>query len=198
MIERLDQLTLQQLIDLTCGDHGVLLTGEERPAERDLLERAASIMNEYKSIAMPVQARMAMVEGERREKLRMKEKCARICLVLCSQGRADMAREVLLDLDVPSSLLSTDEAVSRRSQALLDEALFEIGRMEEQGGGGSHRSAADVRRSWMSEIAYVMSVLKLSIDPPGISAAIYANLVRQAAERARQLAKMPPLMGMFM
>ena len=50
----------------------------------------------------------------------------------------------------------------------------------------------------MSEVAYVMSVFKMSIDPRSTNAAIYANLVRQSAERMRQLAKMPPMARMLM
>ena len=38
----------------------------------------------------------------------------------------------------------------------------------------------------------------MSIDPATTNAAVFANLVRQAVERNKQLAKMPPMMSMFM
>jgi hypothetical protein len=38
----------------------------------------------------------------------------------------------------------------------------------------------------------------MSIDPATTNAAVYANLVHQAVERNKQMAKMPPMMGMFM
>lgn len=201
MKERLDELTLQELIDLSCGNHKVLLRGGERPSAVDILDRAAAIMSEYKSIAMPVQAKMDLVEGEQLEKLRIREKCGRICLLLCEQGRADMAREVLFEMDVNVSLLTTDEAVRTKCKAVINEAQFEIGRINEQDRERSSKKTSGpdgMRKAWMSEVAYVMSVFKMSIDPRSTNAAIYANLVRQSAERMRQLAKMPPMARMLM
>ena len=43
-----------------------------------------------------------------------------------------------------------------------------------------------------------MSVFRMNIDPTTTNAAIYANLVNQAGERSKMLAKMPSMMGMFM
>lgn len=198
---RLDQLTLQQLIDLTCGDSSVLLEGDERPPEAVMLKMAAAILAEYKSIAAPKQAKVELAEAEELTKLRMKEKCLRICHALCTQGRQDMAREVLLELDVSPDLIADDAQVESRCRAMLDEVRYEIERTAElakekeaQRGHGT----PDVRKAWLAEVASVMSVLKMPIDPGTINAAIYANLVNQAAERAKALAKMPPMAGMFM
>ena len=196
MKERLDQLTLQQLIDLSCGDGTVLLDDGETADEAAMVARAAVIMNEYKSIADPVRAKMDMTEAERETKLRMKERCARLCLVLCSQGRADMAREVLLMLDVPGTLLDGDEQVRVRSRAIVDECRYELERLGEKGGGA--KAASDPRRAWMSEVAFVMATLKMGLDTRTTNAAIYANLVRQAVERVKAMAKAPPMARMFM
>ena len=195
MKERLDQLTLQQLIDLSCGDGSVLLDDGETADEAAMVARAASIMNEYKSIADPVRAKMDMTEAERETKLRMKERCARLCLVLCSQGRADMAREVLLMLDVPGTLLDGDEQVRVRSRAIVDECRYELERLGE---GGKDKKVSDPRRAWMSEVAFVMATLKMGLDTRTTNAAIYANLVRQAVERVKALTKAPPMARMFM
>lgn len=59
-------------------------------------------------------------------------------------------------------------------------------------------SESKLRKSWYGEVAYVMSSMKMSVDPPHVNAAIYANLVRQAVERNKQLAKMPPMAGMLL
>ena len=60
------------------------------------------------------------------------------------------------------------------------------------------QSPDEKRKAWFGEIAFVMSTLKMSIDPATTNAAVFANLVRQAVERNKQLAKMPPMMSMFM
>lgn len=199
MKQRLDQLTLQQLIDLSCGDGSVLLDKGEKAGEAEMLKAAAAIMAEYKAIASPSQAKMDMLEREQVSKLRMKEKCANICLLLCSQERYDMAREVLVELDVPEDLLQYDEAVRVRSQAILDEARFELGRISEREKGQSEkRQHGDLRKTWLSEVAFVMSQLKMAIDMNTLNAAVYANLVHQAVERTKALAKMPPMAKMFM
>lgn len=200
MIERLDQLTLQNLIDLSCGDRSVLLVGDEKPDEADIMERAGKILDEYKSIASPNQAKMDMIEAEEMTKFRMKEKCLRICLALCCQGRPDMARNVLLELDVSPGHIDTDENVLKRCKAMLDEVVYEIKRHEElkRENGDKAVSEAEARKSWYAEIAFVMSSLKMSIDPATVNAAVYANLVNVARERNKALAKMPPSLGMFL
>jgi len=201
MIERLDQLTLKDLIGLSCGERSVLIVGDEKPTEAEMLARAAKILAEYKETASPEQAKMDVTEGEELTKLQMKEKCLRICLALCVQERPDMAKEVMLELDVPEEFLSDPEKINKRCRAMLDETEYEIKRIEELNGDRAVKKAKttdDVRRAWMSEVAYVMSTLKMAIDPATTNAAIYANLVAQANERNKQLAKMPPMMGMFM
>ena len=200
MIERLDQLTLQQLIDLSCGDKSVLIQGDEKPEAKELSKRAVAIMAEYKAIASPVQSKIDLNEKEKLSKLGIKSRCASICLYLCSQGRSDLAREVLVELNVDESCLNTDEDIIKHCQSILGEVEFEIGRIadrKEKRSGKSRKSPEGTRKSWYSEIASVMGVFRMSIDL-STNAAIYANLVRQAVERNKALAKLPPSARMFM
>jgi hypothetical protein len=201
MKTRLDQLTLHNLIELSCGDSSVLLDKDEAPTENVKLACAQQIMSEYKELATPTQAKMDMIEAEEQQKLRMKEKCLHICLALISQERSDMAKDVLLELDVNENLLKSEEAIKSRCNAMLDEVKYEIKRLAElaeERGQKKQQTVTEIRKAWFGEIAFVMSTLKMSIDPATTNAAVYANLVRQAVERNKQLAKMPPMMSMFM
>lgn len=201
MKTRLDQLTLHNLIELSCGDSSVLLDKDEAPTENVKLACAQQIMSEYKELATPTQAKMDMIEAEEQQKLRMKEKCLHICLALISQERSDMAKDVLLELDVNENLLKSEEAIKSRCNAMLDEVKYEIKRLHElaeERGQKKQQTVTEIRKAWFGEIAFVMSTLKMSIDPATTNAAVYANLVRQAVERNKQLAKMPPMMSMFM
>ena len=201
MKTRLDQLTLRDLIELSCGDASVLLDKGETPAESVKIACARQIMTEYKELATPAQAKMDLIDEEDMQKLQMKERCLRICLALISQQHADMAKEVLIELDVSEEFLKDDEAIKNRCQAMLDETLYEIKRqneLAEERGVKIQKTADDMRRSWYGEIAFVMSTFKMSLDPATTNAAVYANLVRQAVERNKQLAKMPPMMSMLM
>ena len=194
MKTRLDQLTLHDLIELSCGDSSVLHDKDEAPTENVKLACTRQIMSEYKELATPIQAKMDMIEAEEQQKLLMKEKCLNICLALISQKRSDMAKDVLLELDVNENLLKSEDAITSRCNAMLDEVKFEIKRLTEL----AEQTATEMRKAWFGEIAFVMSTLKMSIDPATTNAAVYANLVRQAVERNKQLAKMPPMMSMFM
>ena len=201
MKTRLDQLTLRELIELSCGDSSVLLDNGETPSEQGKLACARQILAEYKELASPNQAKKDMIEAEELTKLRMKDKCLRICLALCSQERPDMARDVLLELDVKPNLIDTDEKVQPRCKAMLADVEYEIKRIEELNEEDASKKVAnpeDARKTWYSEIAFVMSMLKMSIDPASVNAAIYANLVHAATERSRAMAKMPASLGLFM
>ena len=201
MKPRLDQLTLHDLIELSCGDSSVLLDKDETPTENVKLACAQQIMSEYKELATPTQAKIDMIEAGEQQKLRMKEKCLHICLALISQERSYMAKDVLLELDVNENLLKSEEAIKSRCNAMPDEVKYEIKRLAElaeERGQKQQQTVTDIRKAWFGEIAFVMSTLKMSIDPATTNAAVYANLVRQAMERNKQLAKMPPMMSMFM
>lgn len=201
MKTRLDQLTLRELIELSCGDSSVLLDKGETPSEQVKIACASQILAEYKELASPNQAKKDMIEAEELTKLRMKDKCLRICLALCTQERTDMARDVLLELDVNPNLIDTDEKVQPRCKAMLADVEYEIKRIEELNEEDARKKVAkpeDARKTWYSEIAFVMSMLKMSIDPEVVNAAIYANLVHAATERSRAMAKMPASMGLFM
>lgn len=201
MKTRLDQLTLHDLIELSCGDSSVLLDKDDTLTENVKLACAQQIMSEYKELATPTQAKIDMIEAEEQQKLRMKEKCLHICLALISQERSDMAKDVLLELDVNENLLKSEEAIKSRCKAMLDEVKYEIKRLAElaeERGQKKQQTASEMRKGWFGEIAFVMSTLKMAIDPAVTNAAVYANLVRQAVERNKQLAKMPSMMSMFM
>lgn len=198
MKERLDQLTLAEFIELSCGDAKVLLEKHEVGNDEKLLKVASNLMGEYKGIASPTKAKMDLIDAEDGAKLVMKEKCARILVMLCTQGHHEMTIEVLQELDIDTSSLNTNEKIEVRCKALLDEAMFDLKRFEEsqkdKDDKGKKKDVNSIRKAWNSEIAYVMSTLRMPIDIHNTSAAIYANLVRQAGERAKALAKIPAMM----
>lgn len=202
MIERLDQLMLKDLIELSCGNANVLLERHEVGEEKKMLRLAARLMDEYKSIASPTKAKVDLIDAEDGQKLMMREKCARILVMLCEQKHSEMTIDVLKELDIDTESLTTPEKITSRCKALLNEAVYDLERYEEQQDEKRKRkgvSDADrVRRSWNSEIAHVMTTLRMSIDPATTNAAIYANLVNQANQRVKALAKAPAMMGMFM
>ena len=199
MRKRLDQLTLRELIELSCGDISVILEQGESPDAGEMSKTAASILAEYKSIASPVQARMDLSEREKTTKLTIKERCARIAMALCQSGRADDAREILVAMGIGEEHLKTEESILARCQAVIGEVDYESQRIAEYNAKRAKKQMGvdQVRHSWYAEIASVMSILKVPVDM-GINACVYANLVHQAVERNKAMAKMPPMAGFLM
>lgn len=194
MIERLDQLTLRDLIEVSCGDISPLGIEDELEA----VKTANRIMDEYMSISQPVRAKMSLSEREDTTKMAMREKCLRICKLLVDLGHAEKAKEVLIDLGVDEAHLKDNDAIAIRCKAMLDDVQFEMRRAKEaeEQNPKPKQSQDQLRKGWYSEIAFVMSILKMSFDMD-VNAAIYANLVHQAVERSKMMAKAPQ-MGMFM
>lgn len=53
MIERLNQLSLYDFIELSCGDCSVLLSPDEDINEMELKKRSSDLIIEYKKITNP-------------------------------------------------------------------------------------------------------------------------------------------------
>lgn len=195
MIQRLDQLSLQKFIELSCGDISVLKEHDDEN-EKDLASKAVELVGEYKAIASPSKAKIEMLDSEQEQKLLMKEKCTRILLALCMSGHIDFALEILAELDVDVSKLDTPDKVIKKCTAMNNDAKYELELLVERKRDENvkPKDAATARKEWHGEIAWVMSVFKMSIDINTVNAAIYANLVQQAVQRKKRLAKMPPLM----
>ena len=197
MIERLDQIMLKDFIELSCGNPKVLLEKHEVPNEEKMVKLAAKLMHEYKSIASPNKAKIDLIDAEDETKLQMKEKCARILVMLCEMKHPEMAVEILEELEIETKSLNTPEKIAVRCQALLNEAKYDLERFresqEEKKRGKPKDNVTRIRDSWNKEIAYVMATLRMSIDPATTNTAIYANLVHQAEVRAKQMAKMPSM-----
>ena len=197
MKERLDQLMLQDFIELSCGNPKVLLEKHEIANEEKMVKLAAKLMHEYKTIASPNKAKIDLIDAEDETKLTMKERCARILVMLCEMKHSEMAVEILEELEIETKSLNTPEKIAARCQALLNEAKYDLERFresqEEKKKGKPKNDANRIRDSWNREIAYVMATLRMSIDPATTNTAIYANLVHQAEVRAKQMAKMPPM-----
>lgn len=198
MIQRLDQLSLQKFIELSCGDTSVLKEPDEEVNEKELADKAVELVNEYKTISTPGKAKIEMLDNEQEQKLLMKEKCTRILLALCLNGHVDFALEILPELDVDTSQLDTPDKIIKKCTALNNDAKYELELIAERKRDGAPAKVKDgnaVRKEWQGEIAWVMSVFRMSIDQNTINAAIYANLVQQAVHRMKQLSKMPRMLG---
>lgn len=199
MKSRLDQISIKQFIELACGDTSVLLSDGEDVDAAAVAKASTNLLRDFKRIALPSRAKMDMLDAEDGNKLVMKEKCLRICMALCDQGKHEYAKEVLAELEVNVSTLDTPDKVARTCKAMLNDVVYEVERMQEhldeRKNGAAKQDASQMRNEWYKEVAWVMTVFKMSIDVDNVNACVYANLVFQASERMKQLAKAPRGLG---
>lgn len=181
MIERLNQITLNDFIELSCGNYACLLSGRGSVSESMLKEMASKLIIEYRSIVNPSGMQAMIMDKEDMVKERAKLLSLRICQTLVSLGFYDDVRQVLGQLNVDIRDMSDEQVISKLDY-LLHSAIFEQKRNEERRSEehkGSKATPEQIRSSFDAEIAFLMTFFKMSIDSRVINAAVYANIVHQ-------------------
>mgnify|MGYP000749507527 CR=1 FL=1 len=113
MIERLNQITLNDFIELSCGNYACLLSGREFVSESTLKEIASKLLIEYRSIVNPSNMKVMVMDKEDMLKERAKLLSLRICQALVSLGFYDDARQVLGQLNVDPQNMSDEQVISK-------------------------------------------------------------------------------------
>ena len=94
MIERLNQITLSDFIELSCGNYACLLSDCKSMSESTLKEIASKLLVEYRSIVNPSNMKAMVMDKEDMLKERAKLLSLRICQALVSLGFYDDVRQV--------------------------------------------------------------------------------------------------------
>ena len=131
MIERLNQITLNDFIELSCGNYACLLSGRGSVSESMLKEMASKLIIEYRSIVNPSGMQAMIMDKEDMVKERAKLLSLRICQTLVSLGFYDDVRQVLGQLNVDIRDMSDEQVISKLDY-LLHSAIFEQKRNEER------------------------------------------------------------------
>lgn len=182
MIERLNQISLNDFIELSCGNYNCLLFDGEAATEEELKERATKLIVNYRNIVNPSGMKAMLLDKEDIVKERAKLLSLRICQTLVSINCYDDVREILLLFGVDARGMN-DELVKNKLENLLHTAIFEQKRNKErrqEDNKGDKATPEQIRSSFDSEIAFLMTYFKMNIDSRIINAAVYANIVHQA------------------
>jgi hypothetical protein len=182
MIERLNQISLNYFIELSCGNYNCLLFDGETASEEELKERAIKLIVDYRKIVNPSGMKALMLDKEDLVKERVRLLCLRICRNLISINCYDDVREVLKQFDIDTWNMSEEQIISKIDN-MLRTAIFEQKRNEErrkEEGKSSKATPEQIHSSFDTEIAFLMTYFKMNIDPRIINAAVYANIVHQA------------------
>ena len=182
MIERLNQIPLNDFIELSCGNYNCLLFNGEEVTKEELKERATKLIVDYRNIVNPSGMKALVLDKEDLVKERARLLSLRICQTLISINCFDDVREVLKLFDVDTRNMSEEQLIFKIDN-MLRSAIFEQKRNEErrkEEGEDKRATPEQIRSSFDTEIAFLMTYFKMNIDSRMINAAVYANIVHQA------------------
>lgn len=182
MIERLNQISLSDFIDISCGEYLCLLSENESKSEEELKERAQKLIIDYRNITNSSGVKALILDKEDIMKERTRLLLLRICQTLIAACSFDEVREVLMQMEVNAHNMDNEQLKSKLDY-MLHIAIFEQKRNEErriEEHSEKKATPEQIRSSFDSEIAFLMTYFKMNIDAHAVSAAVYANIVHQA------------------
>lgn len=182
MIERLNKISLSDFIDISCGEYLCLLSENESKSEEELKERASKLIIDYRNITNSSGVKALILDKEDIMKERTRLLLLRICQTLIAVCSFDEVREVLMQMEVNAHNMDNEQLKSKLDY-MLHIAIFEQKRNEErriEEHSEKKATPEQIRSSFDSEIAFLMTYFKMNIDAHAVSAAVYANIVHQA------------------
>lgn len=187
MIERLEQLTMAQFIEMAGGKFSVLCKPHEVVSPKKLATAARNIAMEYRGIADPTGAQSYLRRREEMLKSKIEVTIFSMCRNLVGMKRYDAVREVLTEYGRDAAKLKDGQldgiVTAKLERAKRAVAEYDADKTE------SESAETSVGRQFDMQTAALMAYFKFQIDVTTIKATVYANLVaRQNRELKAQLA----------
>lgn len=176
-IERLDQLTMVQFMDIACGDY-MILGGDA--------VKAAELIDAFHLISDPAGYHALLCEKVESARRRAKILLYSYLLALLSLDAVDEVRAILVDVGkTRASRMEPDGMRLQVEQFLRSEkaALERAGQEKKD----EPQDAKQLRAYFYTEVSVLMRHFKMPIDLHVTNAEVYANLRRQADEDAKAM-----------
>ncbi len=187
MIEKLEQLTIGQFVDLVCGDTSVLTSKREIVNEAVLVIAMRNIVFEYKEIVDNAGVKGYLSSVEELVKAKISVVVFQMCLNLVALSEHDRAREVLIEYGINANSMN-DQRVTAEIKSRLERAKSTIAKIENENKKDTSESI-NIRREFDAQTAALMAHFKFQIDTSTMKATVYAHLVdRHNKEIKAQLA----------
>jgi hypothetical protein len=192
MIERLEQLTMAQFIDLACGDMSVLHPYREIVTPAKVATAAKNIIYEYRTIVDEAGVKSFISSIEETTKANMEVVIFKICTNMIAIGEFERVREILNEYGVNADSMShrrlTAEVKSRLGRA---KRRMECAERADKENENKETDKTELRTSFDVQTAALMAHFKFQIDISTMKATLYAHLVsRFNREVKAQLAAM--------
>lgn len=179
MIERLNQLSLAQFIELSCGNNSVLLQENEIVPDTVVKQTASRLILEYRMLINPTGVKAMISEKETILRVDARIFLLKLCISLCIIEGYEEVREVLKE--IRSVMNVSDKQLKNTVEDMLREAEFYKKRTEDMIiSDNPVINENTIRASFDSEIAFIITYFKMQIDINSMNAAVYANIVHRA------------------
>lgn len=189
MKTRLEQLTVNELIELMSGNTSVLKSGREQISKKKLATTMRDIIFEYNLISDPVGARNFLLRAEEKTREEYNIRIFGMCEVLLRLEKYSNVREILTELELNADSISmSDKRVAAEVKSRLARAKKNLADLEEE---DKPQQLSDIRRSFDEQTAALMVHFKFQIDTAQMKASVYAHLIaRYKSEVKARLAAM--------
>ena len=177
-IERLDQLTMVQFMDIACGDYKML--GGDKV-------KAAELIGAFHRISDP--AGYQVILQEKIEDARRKARILlfSVMLTLLSLDAEDDVRKLLEEIGKTRASRMEPEKMRVMVEQFLRSERAAQERAEKEREKEEQPDARKLRADFYTEVSVLMRHFKMAIELNSINAEVYANLRHQADEDAKAM-----------
>jgi hypothetical protein len=177
-IERLDQLTMVQFMDIACGDYKML--GGDKV-------KAAELIGAFHRISDP--AGYQVILQEKIEDARRKARILlfSVMLTLLSLDAEDDVRKLLEEIGKTRASRMEPEKMRMMVEQFLRSERAAQERAENEQRKEEQPDARKLRADFYTEVSVLMRHFKMAIELNSINAEVYANLRHQADEDAKAM-----------
>ena len=175
MIERLDQLTIAQFVELICGNTKVLHPNHITVNPAKLASTTRALVLEYRAIADPGGTNAYFHHIEEWLKAKISVVVFTMCDNLASLYCFPQAREILTEYGIDTEGWK-DKRVAGIIKASLAKSQRELQQLETDN-EVLKQERENIRSQFDSQTATLMAHFRFQIDPETIKATLYANIV---------------------
>lgn len=175
MKDKLEHLTINEFIDLVCGEVDVILSKHEIAGEDKKALITRNLIFEYKEIVDPASVKQYLSVAEDMIKARIEMTLFTMCSNLVDLNELERAREVMIVYGINARTMNT-QRVAAEVKSRLERAKSKVAELQNENDADTPTSEK-IRKQFDEQTAALMAYFKFQIDTTSMKATVYAHLV---------------------
>lgn len=175
MKDKLEHLTINEFIDLVCGEVDVILSKHEIAGEDKKALITRNLIFEYKEIVDPASVKQYLSVAEDMIKARIEMTLFTMCSNLVDLNELERAREVMIVYGINARTMNT-QRVAAEVKSRLERAKSKVADLQNENDADTPTSEK-IRKQFDEQTAALMAHFKFQIDTTSMKATVYAHLV---------------------